>query len=435
MANAEQRFIYALLTANRNEQEHFATQHIPKGVFKLCEQEMDWVYRFRSKHGRYPSLTLFKQRFPSEALKKHPDTLAATLQPILDMAMFAQMRDLTGKVKEMVDNEQDMAQAMAFFKERARQLTTFSTDYVDLDYQYSMGALQRYKQRVKALVNGSSTYIDMPWKTMNKLFKFFEGGEEIIIVARTSIGKSWVTISWANYYAKKGIPTLFLSQEMINEVVENRFEAMRYKLPYDAFREGSLPPAVLARWRKDKIRAEKNKEHYPLIIAGSDNIEGTGMEAVAAKIDQYKPRVWFVDGAYLINTTKELHKNASPVERFSFISKRIKAIAKATRTTGFAIIQLNRNAEKRDGSTKGGIQDIYGADAWAQDADGVVSVEGKRGTNRRVLNIIKGRESAIGEFNVKYFLEPYPDFGEVGSVSSGPTTNNTPNSNPTFKGI
>jgi len=112
----ELRFISALLRANRADQEQFYCQQIPKGIFKLREQEIHWVYAFREKYAQYPSVKAFESRF-NKKLIKHSDPMAASLQPVLDRAMFAQMSLVQESTKKIIDEGGSMESAMRVMKE------------------------------------------------------------------------------------------------------------------------------------------------------------------------------------------------------------------------------------------------------------------------------------------------------------------------------
>lgn len=411
--DADQRFIYALLKANRNEQDKFYTQQIPRGVFKLREKEINWLYQFRERRGVYPSLALYHTHFPDpeDRLRRHKDSISATLQPILDMSMFTQMRDLTVKAKEMIDKGTEISTAMEFFKQGANRLSSFSTDYVDINLEDTPSVMRTYRNIVKQSQMGG--LLDTPWPTMTKLVKYYMGGNTVALVSRMNMGKTWLLVEWANYYASRGIPCIFTTKEMTSEQISMRVEAKRYRLPYDAMKGGDLRPAIWKRWQKDRCF----KDSYPLIVSGSDTIEGTGLEHVITKIEQYSPRVVFIDGAYLLEA-KGLPFNVKQNERYSYISKRIKSLAIAKNIVIIFTLQQNRDAERKDGTTGGNLAAVYGSDAWAQDADTVAEFGGKRGSAQRTVTIQKGRDSAVGEFNVKFMLEPYPIFSELGRASS-----------------
>lgn len=415
----EWRFVAALLRANRNEQDRFFTQQIPLGVFKHRTKEVRWLYKYREKHGRYPSPVILCATF-GEPLTAHSDPLEACLQPVLDMSMYESMKGVSEKTKELLD-EGKVSEAMELFKAGAARLSNFSADYVDVNFSTNTSSISRYRETVRMMQLAQNTLVDTPWPTGNKLVHFYRPGNTIVFAARTSIGKTWVLTSWAEHLAAKGIKTLFVTKEMPTDEISDRFECLRYGIDFDAFISGNLPPKEWRRWQD----ARKVPNNLPLFITGDETIEGTGLEHVVAKIQQYSPQVVVIDGAYLLRLSG-LSKNANRTESLQFLSNRCKSIAKALKVVIIVVVQLNRNAEQKGGNSKGGLKDVYGSDSWAQDADGLWLLHGQRGTNRRTLEVAKGRNSNIGEFEIEFAVNP-PRFKEVKgsaktvSVASGGT--------------
>lgn len=422
----ELRFIASLLRGTPQEQDQFYTQQIPLGVFKLRQQEMLWIQRYREKHGQYPSRIAAQIHF-GEKVPKIDEPVSACLQPVLDRCMYDEMKKVVNKVKGMTDEGLPMGQTIAAFKDGASRVKDFSVDYVDSDFAKSKGSINRYRELVRLKSDPKAQLLDFPWPTMNKLIGFQRPGNTFVWAARTSIGKTWVTTCLFDHYASKGISSLYITKEMPTEEIEDRFEAIRFELPYENFRAGTLPGDILRRWRKERAHADS----YPLIICGDETIEGTGLNHVLSKIEQYRPKIVCVDGAYLLRP-ENMPKNTGTVERLAFISSRIKVIAKVTKTVIHVVVQLNRSAEDKTGNTKGSISSIYGADTWAQDADYVATIGGKRGGTSRLIALLKGRESNVGEFYITFGLSPRPNFSENKTLTTSTTTTG---SQVKFKGI
>ena len=420
----EARFIYALLKASKPEQDKFYTRMLPVGVFSSRQAEILWLRQYRQKHGDYPSVALAQAQF-QEKLPKTKDPVHACLQPILDFAMFKQMRDVQSKVKEMLDRRAPMEEAMSVYKEGASKLSTFGSDYADIDFRKSGGSMSRYREVVRMQADPNSRLVDFPWPMINRLVHFLRPGNTVVIAARTSMGKTWVVVNWCDYLVQKGVDCVFITKEMPGEEIEDRFEALRFKLPYEHFRAGKLPAKELRRWRTER---KKFSTKGRLDICGDETLLGTGLDHVIQKIEQYKPTVTFIDGAYLLRV-EGLSKNANKVEALTHLSNRMKVIAKATKTIIVPVLQLNRTAEDKQGNTKGSLVSIHNADAWAQDADAVFTIGGKRGAPTRSLELVKGRESNVGEAVINFKLNPYPSF-EQSAALTGATAGTTK-----FKGI
>lgn len=416
--DSELRFISTLLRANKANQESFFAQQIPRGVFKLREIEINWIYKFRQQYNCYPSPKAFFDKF-KEQLPVVKDPLPATLQPILDLAMFNQMNSLAQEVKKQIDSGGEITSALSLFKEGAARLNSYSVDYADHSFATNPNAIVRYRKMVSDIAHKRLRMVQTPWPAMNKMIGYLRPGNTVVMAARMGMGKSWTTMFWADYVANLKIPTLYVTKEMPTEEATDRFEALRYHIPYTSLTRGELSPTQIKFWHYRKKFLAKHPENYPLIISGDETVEGVGVRHVVAKIIQYKPEFVIIDGAYLLSV-EGMPKNANRVEVLSKISSQLKAAAKTLHTIIIIVIQMNRKAEKPDGTAKGGIADLYGADTWAQDADVVMDLGGKRGSNSRIINILKSRNSGIGEFNIEYKLDPCPSFKQISSVTSSP---------------
>jgi replicative DNA helicase len=426
--DAELRFLAALLHAPKNEQAEFYNKQIPKGVFGIREDEVRWVYDFRAKHGQYPSPIAFRHKF-GERLKAPSDPLPAVLQPILDRAMYDQMVNVQEQTKELLDQNVPLAAVMARWKDEAAKVTEYTYDYTDIDIASSEGSKTAYGERVRAK-KGKATLFVPPWASLANAVNFFLPKEVYTLVARPSMGKTWILLWMLHFFASNGIRVLLISKEMGAETIEDRLTCIRYRLPYSLFRAAELPPRLLRQWRKAARQFKRNPGTYSLIVSGSETFEGVGFTFINAQIEKYKPQIVAVDGAYLLYP-EGMRRNATDTERFTYISNRSKNYAKHFKVFWMNVIQLNRSAENKQGETKGGATTIFGSDAWYQDSDWVHSVGGTRGTAFREHDLIKGRESGLISFPTNFAINPNPDFSEVKGVVKVTDTSGTAS----FKGI
>lgn len=429
--DTELRFIASLLRAKRSQQENFYSKHIPKGVFRVRTQEIDWVFRFREKYGTYPTTSDYRAKF-KDRLPQISSPLDAVIQPVLDFAMYAQMRDLGDKVKKMFDAGESTTKALALYKEGASKLTSYSTDYVDIDINDDEGADDRYRALVAEKAKDHPRILTTPWPTLNRLISYMSIGEQALISARYALGKSWVVSCWADYLASLGFNVGVFSKEMPGRQFQDRIECLRFGVNYVKFREGDLSPRELRRWRTRKADAQKRKDYVLKVFGNEDAEGGLGFTQIAAKTRQYGLEVCFVDGAYLIRPP-ELRADIGDVQRFTYLSNHFKHYAKLLEVLFVCTLQDNRGAEDKKGNTKGGATTIYGADAWGQDADWHLSIGGRRGAPEREIALNKGRESALGEFRVGFNLTP-PSFSDMGPGQMSPLKSKI-KSNSSFKGV
>lgn len=417
--DSELLFISSLLSANKAEQDDFWLKQYPLSLFQLHEAEVHWVYTYRERHGKFPSLQAFNAKYDDLAVGFSGDPIAASLEPVLTQATYTRIRELTAKVGDMFANKKDPEEILSVFKEGAGALSSYTQSTVDEDLNKPQHAFRRYRQMTIDLFKGEGI-VDTPWGPLTKLLTFSRPGEVITMVARMGFGKTWAVLYWADHLARKGIKTLIISKEMPSPQVADRLSAIRFRLDWEKYRSMSLDTEDLLIWKAKTIIAEA-KEEYPLIVSGEETLEGIGIEQVYSKIMKERPRVVIIDGAYLL-TTKSVGKQADDVQRFASLSRAAKRIAKVTQTTIILVLQNNRSAEKtqKNGSTfaRGNLNTIYGSDAWAQDSDVVMELGGDRTADERIISVHKSRETRVGDVPINFKLSPFPNFTPKLSLSS-----------------
>jgi hypothetical protein len=409
----EKRFIGSLLHARLSAQENFYAKQIPTKVFRVRPQEATWVYRFREKYGQYPTPADFRAKFHYR-LPKVRSPIEATLQPVLDRAMFEQMCQVQDKTKKLLETEDNIGKAFQVFRAGIQSLTDYSTDYEDIDILTDEGADEDYRAIVKSQLEGGGRILDTPWHSLNRVVKYFSFGEQISITSRYGMGKSWFIAHWAHHLAQKGFRVGIFSKEMPGKQFQRRLECIRYRLNYPRYRDGDLSPKQLRRWRrlrrKDKISPPKN---YCLKIFSNESEGGLSFPQIVSKTKQYDLEIVFFDGAYL-NRPPELRADIPDTQRFTYLSNRSKEYAKALNVLWINTLQDNRSAEDKKGNTKGGATTVYGSDAWGQDSDYLLQMDGRRGAKERGVALNKGRESDLVEFRIGFQLRPCPKFDDMG---------------------
>lgn len=409
------QLLSALLKASRPEQDRFYSRQLPLGVFKTHQAQAKWVYEYRDKHGVYPSQLAYNSRFSSEPLPRTREPLHTLVATLVDTDVFQQLSELVEKGKELHESGRAISDVAEFFRRASQDIRLYDMSFVDatLDPKVSLREYKDFiKRQRKGLVHAPS-----PWPTFNEIIGLFEPGELATIAARTSLGKTWLAIVWANYFESKGERVLFVSKELPSRQVSFRWSALRYRLSYPRLRKGKLLPLEMARWvRYSRMTSEKSN----ILISGHETTKGVGFGQIIQKIQEFSPTVLVVDGAYLIYPEERFNND---VQRFAFISSMLKRISMAYSLRTIAVVQAKREAESDSisGVTKAGITHIYGADTWAQDSDLVLMLNGKRGSSVRTVSLEKAREGEIGSWTINFKLHPYPDLCEV--TGGQPTSN------------
>ena len=422
--NDVERFIGCLLRADRKAQDNFAAACLPLQIFTVSRAEVTWLYQYRESKGFYPSLTLYQNRF--SPLESDDTPLDESLEVLVDRSMFLQMEQIISTCKGELGKGQSYREVMEVFRQGASGLTDYTLKRNE-EHAATGSAFERYSDRVRAQVTNSLERIVTPWEPMNALIDHFSIGELAFICARPSMGKSWLMLWWSHFLATKGYRVLFINFESTVPKMMDRLECMLFDIPYPRMRGGSLSAREGARWKKG--RRKPFKLNFKMV--GRNEVGGTTPGLIESQIREYKPEVVFLDGAYLMQVGGS---STSTVERFSAISKAAVNIAQLHEV--FLVGSLQENRTREQGQESHGtpsLASLYGSDAWAQDADAILSLGGQRGSSTRQMHALKLREAPLGEWGINFTLDPKPDFGFNAGVSTKNEETNGKRKSPYFK--
>ena len=406
----EERFIASLLCASRNEQQQFIARALPLSLFDGCHEEVDWLRKHFGKHHKMPSVGMFKSKYPDLDVRKVKDPIEETLQVVLDMKMFSSMRKETEGVQERIDSGERMADVLSTYKRSIQDIQDYTTSFNDVNMQVSTGAEKEYRALRECYEDPSKRLLISPWQKLNRAVLFFRPKEVWYHTARMGMGKSWTMVELADFWAKMGFRVLLVSLEMSSGALEQRLTCKRYGLSYVKYREADFAPKDLRRWRREM----KKKEDYPITVTDDSSFLTTsGIGLLEQKIAEHKPQVVICDGAYKFRPAGVL-RNATEPNRLALVSSEMVRVAKDTNTFLVATLQDNRENEQGK-TTKGGLSKIFGSDAWAQDADWLTTMSGERGSDKRLMELLKGRESMLVSFYTRFQLDPRPEFHQLAS--------------------
>lgn len=139
--------------------------------------------------------------------------------------------------------------------------------------------------------------------------------------------------------------------------------------------------------------------------------DGTNMtvDTIRARVQQYKPRVVFVDHIGLIADTVPGRKE---YERLADVTRQLKTLALETGITIVELVQLNRTTDRSGGVKKAALGDLRGSGTIEQDADAVVFIENEVNGTRQLngpndyfkvpLRVSKNREGETGRIEMRW---------------------------------
>jgi replicative DNA helicase len=249
----------------------------------------------RKHYGEYsevPTAVTVKDHYPNYKVLDVQDNIEYLLDTMVDFRRRLLTRQgLETAVEQLQDNNHDAALlAMEATITKVNEQGILGTHEIDL----TKNTEQRYKD-YQALQNEEFLGIPTGFSKIDEATAGLQGGQLITIIAPPKTGKSQIALKMAlNVHAQGFIP-MFQSFEMNNHEQQQRHDAMRANVSHGRLRRGKLLPAEENRYI-DVLNKMETEPSFHLI----DAVNGITVSALAAKIEQTKPDIVFVDGVYLM---------------------------------------------------------------------------------------------------------------------------------------
>jgi replicative DNA helicase len=190
-------------------------------------------------------------------------------------------------------------------------------------------------------LKAGKTGILTPWPSVNESTVGLWPEDLILYVARLAVGKSWILVVMADHAWKCGHRVLFITTEMSQLQIMQRWVGVHFKFPYNDLRKGRLGafPDQLMRDGLAKISTDDRLR----IIGGDFDFR---VESIESAIEECSPDIVFIDGAYLLRTPGD-----GRVERAANVFDELKRCAKRNHLPVVVSTQFNRQMKVNQANT------------------------------------------------------------------------------------
>jgi replicative DNA helicase len=237
----------------------------------------------------------------------------------------------------------------------------------------------------------------------------FEKSDLIVIASRPSMGKTAFALCLArNLAIKFNIPTLFISLEMNDIQICNRFVSMVSKIDILKIKSGNLDDDETQRL-KDGVCKIKN---VPLFF----QTELVELSAIIEECKNFKQK--YNDGVVIIDNLQQMinaaKQNYSRKHELDSVVRELKLFAKTIDLPIIITSSVNRNVVTRGGMLRPFLCDLNGSSEIENIADIIIFIyrpefyglmedpEGNSTANNARLIVAKNRHGAISDVNL-YF--------------------------------
>jgi replicative DNA helicase len=344
----------------------------------------EWLISFYRDYGTTPSRDALTKAHPHLDLEVGGgDPLPYLIRQLRDRHIHNLLHaGITDVAKAM--KKKDPQEALAAWRQTLLEADQDATVSRDVDWtKRPEDRWEKYKklQEVKG-IDGLPT----PWETLNMHTQGIHDEELWMIVARSSVGKTWAEVIMAHHIWAMGKSPLLISKEMSVYQILRRLDARHFRLAHQSLRAGHLGTYAEEEWQQGM---DVLKEMHPFWVSGDD--EASGVSGVSAKIDMYHPDICLVDGGdFLVDD----RRGESDWQRMENVARDLKKVARRAGIPVVCTFQFNKKAS----NTRGGMANIARADI-AKDADvilGVFQSEDQRELKEDEKEIIKQREGLRG---------------------------------------
>ena len=219
------------------------------------------------------------------------------------------------------------------------------------------------------------------------------------------MGQSWILLkilhtAWAN-----GRKIDLFTREMAPEQMQRRLDALHFNLPYSDFRKGRLGVQLEEKYFS-KIHELKD---MPQFIISSDEEEGSGLSAIKAKLEEYQPDLFAIDGLYLVTD----ERGGKDWRAIVNLTQDTKKICRNLQIPGIVTTQAGVDSQGKDGIKLTSIS--FSKLAFGADSDIVIGIDSIAENQKWRLKLLKHREGepfsliVDKDFNTMRF----PQFGEA----------------------
>lgn len=366
-----------------------------------------WILDYwRNYSGSVPTARAFKQEFGDVSLY---DTEDEPFPALIDEIYTAYKREhilesVADATQSLKSNNVD--DALRKLSEGLQKASIETAHLRDVDIIQNWEArLARYEE-MRTTPN-SLRGIPTGFMGLDRITAGLRPQQLVTFVGEAKKGKSMMTLIMANSAHQHGVTPMYVSFEMSIEEQEARYDALLSKISHTKIIRGDLTTREMESIRR-ALNLQKNMHPFHFT---EDSASLTTVSAIAAKLQQYRPGILFVDGVYLMDDEHGEPKG-SP-QALTNITRSLKRLAQRFDIPIVGTTQVLSWKLGNKKSRQVTADSIGYSSSFVQDSDLVLGVESDPDIdNQSIIRVILARTAPKGEVHIKWDWE-HMDFTEV----------------------
>lgn len=286
----------------------------------------DWMLQYHDQHGQCPTIESFSLKFGSVGFQDvSTEPYTAVVQHFREVSRKRLAVEALNAAQSALKNDVDADKVFKLMESYVdkdltlrghapRSTSAFLPEEEATDY-----LTERMKNKGKML-GVPSGYIGL-----DSLNRGFRPGQLITIVGEKKRGKSFLMLWMARNAYVEGFTPAFVSLEMSDWEIRERFWAMHggVYLPYVQY--GEFDKSELKKLKSAAVHDGRAND----FILNYDRSRTRTVEDIGRLVNSSTPRpeILFIDGAYLLQDNVESRRDASPTEKLMKITQGFKALA------------------------------------------------------------------------------------------------------------
>jgi replicative DNA helicase len=398
---------YSLITLNNLTVEHFFSY---PSEFQFLKTHYD-TYRV------VPDRLTFLNSFPDFVLQDVNEPDNYLIEQLLNDYNQSYLASRFNGIKKLLEAD-DTAGATKFFLESVEKLHIGSA----LQCTDIMKDTSRYDRYLDMIANQSKYFISTGFPELDKIITGIDRrNENMVIAARTGVGKSWLLLTIAAAASKQGLTVGIYSGEMSVDKVAYRIDTLLGKIDNRKISRGDL---YYKDFYKNYLDSLSCSNYGSIKVLTPNDIAGPAtVAALQAFIEKENLDILFIDQYSLLEDTS---KAKVAHEKVANISRDVKNLQVLKQIPIISVSQMNRtkNEDKTQDSSQIALSDRIGQDATIilmldkQDAEDM----NHKGSYKVTLNLVKSRDGGDGR-KLEYLWDfNTGDYRYISNMDDGVTT-------------
>lgn len=372
---------YSFITLNNLTAEHFFNY---KAEYEFLKTHYDTYHVV-------PDRLTFLNNFPDFVIQDVNEPDNYLIEQLYNDYNQSYLASRFNGIKKLLEAD-DTAGATKFFLESVEKLHIGSA----LQCTDIISDTSRYERYLDMIANQSKYFISTGFPELDKIITGIDRrNENMVIAARTGVGKSWLLLTIAVAASRQGLTVGIYSGEMSVDKVAYRVDTLIGNIDNRKISRGEL---YYKDHYKSYLDSLKCSNFGPIKVLTPNDIAGPAtVDALQAFVEKEHLDILFIDQYSLLEDTSRA-KIAH--EKVANISKAVKNLQVLKQVPIISVSQMNRtkNEDKTQDTTQIALSDRIGQDATIilmldkQDAED----PNNKGAHKVSINIVKSRDGGDG---------------------------------------